>query len=171
METIVRHLESRHVNMANYHIFINEQERIATFTLFNLMGTWCGYQQYRPDCTKLAKNNPRDGRYYTYCSKDQKAVFGLETFHRPGSLFLTEGLFDAVRLHNLGFAAVATLTNDPLHLKEWLRMLSRHTVAVCDPGVSGELLAEFGHEKVVCETSDLGAMTDDEVRHTMEDYL
>lgn len=172
MNSIAQHLIDRHVDLSLYRIGIDEKERVATFLLYNLSGAPCGYQQYRPGADKARKNDPRQGRYFTYRTPGQIAVFGLETFHRPGPLFLAEGIFDTVRLHNLGLAAVGTLTNDPRHLVGWLRTLSRHKVAVCDPGPSGAPLAKMADEVVTCPgDKDLGAMSDEQVTNLMRRYL
>jgi len=170
--SMIQHLKDRHVDFSLYSPAIDERERVATFMLYNLSGVLCGYQQYRPDADKKAKNHPRDGRYYTYRSNGHIAVFGLETFDRPGPLFLMEGLFDAVRVHNLGLAGIGTLSNDPKQIIPWLRSISRATVAVCDPGPSGVPLAKLGDDVLVCPgASDLGDMTDDEVRQFLGRYL
>jgi hypothetical protein len=172
MTTIAQHLMDRHVDVSRYHVAIDEADRVATFLLFNQSGTLCGYQQYRPDCDKKRKNNPRDGRYYTYRTPGQIAVFGLETLDRRGPVFLTEGIFDTVRLHNLGLAGIGTLTNHPTHIASWLMASARRKVAVCDPGRPGELLAELADEVLVCPgPEDLGAMTTEQVTQLMRRYL
>jgi len=170
--TILQHLKDRHVNLSTYSLTVDEKERVATFLLFNLSGVVCGYQQYRPDADKKRKNDPRSGRYYTYRTPGQIAVFGLETYFRPGPLFLTEGVFDAVRLHNLGLPAVATLSNDPKHIVGWLRVLSRRKIAVCDPGPSGALLAQHADEVLTCPgDQDVGAMPAAQLSNLLEAYL
>lgn len=171
MVSIVQHLKDRHVDLSLYNPAIDEEERVATFMLYNLSGVVCGYQQYRPDADKKRKNHPREGRYYTYRSPGQVAVFGLETYHRPGPLFLTEGLFDAVRIHNLGLAGIGTLSNDPKHILPWLRTTSRKKVAICDPGQSGAPLAKHADEAMLLRYSDLGDMTDADVRSLLAPWL
>lgn len=130
--------------------------------LFDLSGAVCGYQQYRPDADKMKKNHPREGRYFTYRTPGRTAVFGLETWSWSTPLFLVEGIFDCVRIHNAGFAAIAMLTNDPKHLGGWLRSLSRPLFAICDSGAAGLKLAKFADRYALCpEGQDLGSMSDD----------
>lgn len=171
------HLLERHLDPSAYSVFLDDEEGMATFLLFDLSGRVVGYQQYRPNAPKMLKNDPREGRYYTYVTgkkeERQIALWGFESWDfSPGLLFLTEGIFDAVRLHNLGLTALATLSNDPKFIRPWLVSVRRHVVSVCDEGPSGVKLAKFGHESLVCSAAkDLGDMTDSEVREMFARWL
>lgn len=169
---ISQHLNERFVNLFLYNPIIDEEEGVATFLLYNLSGQICGYQQYRPSAGKEKKNHPREGRYFTYRTSGKVAVFGLEVFNRNGPLFVTEGIFDCVRIHNLGFAAIATLSNDPKHISSWLNTLGRKTVAVCDPGASGDRIKKYTNYYIKPNINkDLGDMTNKEVEEVLKDYL
>lgn len=164
MVTVREHLKNRHVCVSRYSIHIDEVNRTATFLLFNLSGQICGYQRYRPDANKTKSNDPRLSRYYTFRPSIGIGVFGLETISYSRTVFVTEGIFDAVRLHNLGFTAIAALSNDPKFLQPWLRTLSRPTVAVCDWGRPGEKLALYTQRAITCpEGMDLGAMKTEDI--------
>lgn len=159
------------MDVARYHVHIDEDDRTATFLLFNLSGQICGYQRYRPDASKVKNNDPQLSRYYTYRPSIGIGVWGLETINYSSVLFLTEGIFDAVRLHNLGYSAIATLSNDPKFLPPWLMALSRPTVAVCDSGQAGTKLGAYGHRAVTCpEGLDLGAMGEVDIKRLIHPF-
>lgn len=169
------HLQSRHCNTEWYSCTIDPEEGVATFLLWNLSGQLVGYQQYRPDADKSVDNHPRLGRYYTRLgcedesakvkrAKHRMGVFGLESYHNPGPLYVVEGVFDAVRLHNVGLATIAVLQNDPKKLKGWLRSLGRDTVAVCDGDAAGRKLAKMCDQVFfVAEGRDLGDLSEQEL--------
>ena len=136
---------------------------VATFYLWNLSGKFCGYQQYRRFGEKKPQNNPKQGKYFTYRKQPTLAVWGVESLHlSPNVVFLTEGVFDACRLTEKGYSALAVLSNNTgWDLKNWLSMLNRKVVAVCDNDDAGRRLAKFGDVAVFCEDHDLGDSTDE----------
>ncbi|WP_312405165.1 toprim domain-containing protein [Rhizobium sp.] len=168
--TIADHLAERHADVSKYSVTIDDKEGVATFLLFDLSGAVAGYQQYRPAADKAKKNHPREGRYFTYKSSGRHAVFGLESWNWSMPLYLVEGIFDCVRLHNLGLAAIATLSNDPRPLRSWLWSLGRPLYTICDAGEAGRKMAKFAHRHVTCAEKDLGAMTDAEVAETVSRF-
>lgn len=140
---------------------VDEAERTATFLLYNLSGQLVGFQQHRPDAAKTPqKMGPREARYFTYRKQPTHGVWGLESLYlSKGPVFLTEGVFDAARLTALGQSALATCCNDPQKdLRNWLMMLQRPVVVVCDNDAAGRKLAKFGHYAEFCpvEGQDLG---------------
>lgn len=172
METILEHLKGRHVDLNLHHPVIDENERVATFYLYNLSGCIIGYQQYRPDRDKTRNNHPKEARYFTYCKQPTLAVWGLESLHlTPNVVFLTEGIFDAVRITERGYSAIAALTNNPTKdLRNWLGMLNRKVVAVCDNDLAGRRLAKFGDFSVFTEDKDLGEANDEFVTNLLRVY-
>lgn len=166
---ILAHLKGRGFHPERYHFSYDEET--ACFFLYNLSGQWVGFQQYRPAADKARKNDPKDSRYYTHYERGRVAVWGLETFnYRTDVLFITEGVFDCVRLHNQGLPAIAALANDPQHLRHWLYALSatRLLVGVCDNDEAGEKLAKSVNIAIRLQDSkDLGDKTDEEVRQWM----
>jgi hypothetical protein len=165
--SVAQHLLDRHTDASRYSVIIDEPAGVATFLLFDLSGAVSGYQQYRPAAEKVRKNDQEHGRYFTYKSTGRQAVFGLESWRWSRPLYIVEGIFDCVRLHNIGYSAIATLSNDPKQLAEWLWTINRPIYAVCDSGDGGEKLAAFAHRHVTCNGGDLGSMTDDEVARTL----
>ena len=151
---------------------VSWDEETACFALWNLSGQWVGYQQYRPFAPKTCRNDPREGRYFTW-AKNRLAVWGLETWHfRQDVLFVTEGVFDACKLHNLGLPAVAVLANDPKSLRPWLGSLARLTVAVCDDDAAGAKLGRLCRVSLTSQGGkDLGDMTQQQVVDFLRENL
>lgn len=175
---IREHLLGRGLDPDRYSVLLDPVGCIATFLLWNLSGQLCGFQQYNPNGTKSIRNDEKHRsllRYFTFAGDEgdgrragrkRLVVWGLESLS-PGdsTLFVTEGIFDAVRLHNAGLPAVAVLANDPQHLAPWLRALGRRTVAICDRDPAGGRLARAcdAHLIVPGPHHDLGGMTGAEV--------
>ena len=171
--TVLAHLLSRHLDPDRYHCVVDEEGNTATFYTFNLSGKLNGFQQYRPGATKEPNNCPRNGRYFTYGSPAERVVWGMETFYfRKDVLFVTEGIFDAVRLHNLGLPAIAVFTCNPKDMLNWFGMLPRKIVFVADDDKAGVFFTKLGYECLVSNGGkDLGDMTDEQVRELVQDYL
>jgi hypothetical protein len=144
---VIDHLFSRDYNVSLYEqigmkTWIDESERIATFPLWNQSGQLVGYQQYRPEGDKTQCNDRDVGRYYTY-AKDNLAIWGLETLHfQPNVLFITEGVFDACKLHSVLLPAVAVLANNPRRLRSWIMSQPRTIIAICDNDKAGRELGK-----------------------------
>ena len=158
------HLEQRG---ATFHRYFADEET-ATFLLYNPHGKLVGYQVYRPLGTKEKKNHPREGRYYTYLPKEVDGFFGLE-YDVGGPLFVVEGIFKAMKLHNLGFSAVAVLGASPKRLKSWFKAVKqqRPLVATGDNDPTGAQLVSLvgiGFQS----PKDLDEMTDEEVLECIE---
>ena len=144
-----RHLTNRHLKPALYKGIVIDTD-VVTFPLWNLSGQRVGYQQYRPNGSKQYRKNPKEGRYFTYISKDNPiTAWGLDLLNpKDKTIYLTEGIFSACRFHNHGYNALATLGNDPKHLKHWLKCLGYNLVAICDGDKAGKKLAKYGHKSI-----------------------
>jgi len=165
------HLLSRHCNLELHRPVLNEEECTATFYLWNLSGKLVGYQQYKPLGDKKTPNNPKDGKYFTMRKSPTLAVFGVESLHLSKTVFLTEGVFDACRLTNLGYSALAVLSNDQKpELRDWLLSLNRKVVAVCDNDSAGKRLAKFGTHAVFTEDHDLGDSSQEYVNNLVKHW-
>ena len=168
----VRHnLESRHIVADFRYPAIDEEEGTATFLLWNLSGQLVGFQQYRPFQTLKNTNNPREARYFTITKPGTVAVWGCEYMYlSPKVVFVTEGIFDAVRFHKYGYSAIATLgsslSRDAFY---WLRSLGRTIVAVLDGDDAGKKLSNVGHISFT-STSDPGDATEEEIQKIIADY-
>ena len=170
---LLEHLKLRHLRTDLHKPVLDQDGGVATFYLWNLSGQLVGYHQYRPEASKAPSNNPKDSRYYTYRKQPTLAVWGVESLHlTPSVVFLTEGVFDACRLTELGVSALAALSNNPTpDLKNWLRSLNRKVVVVADNDKAGRALAKFGDEAVFCEEKDLGDSSEEFVHELVYKYL
>lgn len=170
---LVEHLKSRHLDLELHRPVLDLENNVATFYLYNLSGQLVGFQQYRPLASKAPSNHPRESRYFTYRKQPTLALFGVESLHlTPDVVFLTDGVFDACRLTELGVSALAVLSNDPTpQLHEFLKCLNRRVVVVADNDTAGRKLAKFGHDVVFCEEKDLGDSSEEFVRELVYKYL
>lgn len=149
MNKILQHLSSRYLQAPT----ISTTEDAVVFPLWNLSGQLVGYQQYRPFAeTKQNPERPSEAKYFTYLPTTKVTAYGLEFLNYDDPLlFIVEGVFDAVRFHNMRLNCLAVLSCDPKHLKEWLRLLPFYKVAVCDDDEAGMKLAKYGDYYVRCE--------------------
>ncbi len=159
-------LHRRHFDTQLHTAWLDEEECVATFPLWNLQGQLKGYQVYRPGSTEKKANDPRTGRYYSYMVAP--VWWGFESWKlSPGLLFVTEGVFDAARLTSRGYSALATLSNDPgREFRNFVFTCGRRVVVVADNDAngSGKKLVKYGHQSVFCEDGkDLGDTSDDYV--------
>lgn len=181
METLHQHLLSRGCDPLNYHVQVDEEARVATFFLYTLTGQLAGYQTYRPEGVKNTSEGrklgfkPQELKYFTYVSRDEKkmqftvAVFGLENFDwKKRTVYVVEGLFDAVKLHSLGLNAVAVLCNNPKPLRAFFKALGMRVVGVLDNDAAGLELAKVCDEYHLCPPGrDPGDMTPCELKELL----
>ena len=172
--TVLENLKSRHFDMNVHTVWIDEDEGVATYPLWNLTGQMVGFQQYRPAASKKKDNHPRESRYFSWRKDKVVGVWGLESWNFSNTLFVTEGVFDAARLTSRGFSAVATLSNDvDPSLARWLWTVRRHrpVVDVCDNDSAGRKLAKCGHVAHVMEDGkDMREASDEYVTNFLKDY-
>lgn len=156
--SLIAHLRDRHLDTSVHTVWLGHN--VITFPIWNISGQLVGYQQYNPTASKLAKNNPREGRYFTRLPSGVVGVWGLESWSFSKTIFICEGIFDAAKITWLGYSAIAVLSYkvNPT-TTSWLNILmqSRDTVAVCDNDASGIKLAKYGNRSVVVNPyHDLG---------------
>lgn len=172
------HLLDRNFQLSLYpNVAVTED--VVTFPLYNLSGQMVGYQTYNPSLPKLHIDDPKLARYYTYVTKptasknSELAVWGLETVKWNDSvLFLTEGIFDACRLHMFALPAIAVLSNNPVHLTSWLKTMPSVKVACVQGDTAGQKLAKYGDECVMLpEGKDIGDLKNREFLRTFEKWL
>lgn len=172
------HLQSRWFDVSMYPNVVVDTDTV-TFPLFNMSGKMVGYQTYNPSQPKKEVGDPRLQKYFSWVSKPcasknaELAVWGLESVHWADSvLFLTEGVFDACRLHWHGLPAVACLSNNPVHLCSWLKGLPSRKVACVQGDKAGRALAKFGDVAVwLPDTKDVGDLTETEFNQLFSKWL
>lgn len=139
MFNIKQHLIDRYVDL-NIHK-PHTTNTSATFMLYNLSKQLVGWQRYSPLQPHLCSND-LNGRYYTYRSAQQLAIFGFETYNiNLSRIFITEGIFDAVRITRHHCCALALLTNSPnSSMLNLLSCLPNKITVIIDNDKGGELL-------------------------------
>jgi len=170
--SVLSHLKDRHMDVELHRPVIDEDNRLATFFLWNLSGQMVGYHQYRPDSSKKAANSPKEGRYFTLKRNMTHAVWGIESLSLSSKcLFLTEGIFDAARLTKRGVSSIAVLCNNPgKDFRNWLFALGKKVIAVTDSDKAGEMLASYSCYNYRVKSKDLGDSSEDEVTHLINKY-
>ena len=176
VEEMRKHLISRHVDLELHNPSLTD--RVATFLMYNLSGEVVGYQRYTPSFPSASprdgrQSNVRDRRYYNYVSSGKIGSFGVETFNlNVPCVFITEGVFDACRLTRRGLCAIAMLTNNPSSsMKNFLKLLGKPIVAVCDDDKAGMKLRNSGHYfETVQDGKDLGECSEEFVDYLVRKY-
>lgn len=176
--TLIKHLSQRGISDFNYDMVLDFENEIVTFMLYGVADFIInrdnikplGYQQYRHLVSEKKTNDPGNSRYFTYQPKcsviNDVVVFGLESLKtKPENLFITEGIFEAVNLHRLGYPAIAVLTSDPnKRLKKLLPYLAHKTTWCGDNDKAGNnsWLARACDSRLVLD-SDLDETPDVEI--------
>ena len=143
------HLKDRGVDVNKTRTIIDEDTGDTYFFLYNLSGQMVGYQKYNPEYPKIGQNkvlSPRHVKYYTWITHDKVGVWGLEsTKFTDEYLFVVEGVFDAARIHECGYPAIAVLCNDPSEsMTSWLNTLPQKIIVIHDNDVPGMKLKKVG---------------------------
>lgn len=171
-------LRERGCNPDDYNVIIDDENGVSTFLLYTLTGKLAGFQQYRPGMEKnVAKARAQYGkdfdlrllRYYTYVPEKEFAIFGFDRFDwRKGPIYVVEGIFDAIALHNIGVNAIAVFGNNPLFLYAFKGACGQRLVAVCDNDAAGFDLARYCDGYVVCPAGkDPAEMTAQELKEML----
>lgn len=149
MFDIKQHLTQRYVDL-DLHKPITTPTS-ATFLLYNLSKQLVGWQRYSPLNPHLCSNDT-NGRYYTYRTPYQLALFGFESYcSKLSNIFITEGIFDAVRLTRHKQCALALLTNSPnSSMLNLLSCLANKLTVIIDNDKGGETL----YRKIKCITTN-----------------
>lgn len=110
MDTFAVHCERRGLT-SKLKCWRDDETEILTFPLWH-SDKLVGYQRYDWRAEKLRSNQ---GRYFTWITEEYRplAVWGTEYLRQEPTLFICEGIWDAVRILNSGRQAIATLTATP----------------------------------------------------------
>lgn len=168
---LLDHLSDRHLQIERYSgVYLDHDEEVVTFLLWNLSCQLCGFQQYRPGADKKKKNCPRDGKYYTIKGDEGQSkkisLWGIETLeYRKDILFITEGIFDAVRLHNFDIPAIAIMGSSYKPYKEWLLSSGRKIYKVSDDHASK--LGPYPNLDIG-DYEDLGEMDEESIKDSLD---
>jgi hypothetical protein len=137
---MLEHLAFRHFRPTRYS-GVTLTDDTMTLLLWNLSGEIVGTHTYRPLGDKKS-HDPNTAKYFTKVTKDKSGFWGIETVEWSSTfLFVTEGIFDATRLHDCGFPAIAVLGNNPQHLVSWMKTLPHTTIAAVQGDKAGLMLS------------------------------
>lgn len=162
------HLKSRGVDPSRTHFVHDSESNNTYFFLYNLSGENIGYQKYNPDNGGLGWM----GRYFTKVHKEATghskiAVYGLETYQIDKDyFFVTEGIFDIIKVHNTGEPGIANLgCSVSRQAKNWYGSLPQKKIVIQDRDDAGTELGTIGdYVYTVPEPyKDLGEMSQSEV--------
>ena len=149
-------------------VWIDCRQELVIFPLWNLSGRLCGYQQYNWKSHKKMRND-KYGKYWTYRTKESISCYGLEFLdYSQNILYVVEGVWDAVSMINAGYNCIATLSNDPKWLRNWLKVLPFKTVGLCDGDKAGKKLGNSCSEVVILpEGRDVNDMRVSELKEIL----
>lgn len=174
---LLDHLKSRGLDTSKTHVLYDEESSDTYFFLYNLSGQMIGYQKYNPKGIK--KDYGEDARYYTYVGKEYDkldnankskiSVYGLETYDmNKNYLFVVEGIWDVIKLHNMGEPAVANLGNSLSdQQRNWYLTLPQKIIVIRDKDDAGKNLLKIADHVFMApgEYKDLGEMSQKEVNN------
>ena len=154
---MMQHLIDRDVDIMTDNFMVDDESNCAVFPLYNLVGQFVGFHQYKPYGPKRDHKHPTDSKYFTYLSKpDHKHAcavpYGLDHIdYSANYLCIVEGIFDYFTLKRAGFNAIAVLMNNPKPMRNLLLCLPfNHIIAVVDGDVAGARLGKFGTKVMHC---------------------
>jgi hypothetical protein len=141
-----------------------------------------GYQKYNPDYEKTGQSNlenPRMAKYFTWVSEEgygrKIAVWGLESLDLMTDkfVFITEGIFDAARIQEAGYPALAVLCNNPSDsLKSWLETLIQKKIVIYDNDKAGRKLMKVGdYSYTVPSGKDANDLSPEEAKIFLKECL
>lgn len=178
---ILQHLRDRGVDPEKTEVIMDAENGMATFILYNLSGQLVGYQRYNPRGYKKDHDNTMTAKYYTYVTKEDNktpkmAVWGVDNIDKDlPYLFITEGIFDAIKVKNAGYPVVAVLSNNPKHLKPWFAILHKRIIAIIqnDENKAGNALKKFADFwfAVPDGFNDLGDMSQEEASRFLKSVI
>jgi hypothetical protein len=173
------HILSRGVDPNVTYFIHDDMSNNTYFFLYNLSGDCVGYQKYNSD------NSKEDGlgwmgRYFTKVNKEATghtkiAVYGLETYDiKKDYIFIVEGVFDVIKIHNIGEPAIANLgCSLSRQAKNWYNTLPQKKIVIQDRDDAGTELGVIGDYIYTTPEpyKDLGDMPQEEVNKFIENIL
>ncbi len=177
---IISHLKERGIDPDKTRVIVNTKDSNVYFFLYNLSGQLVGYQKYNPKYPKKGQNkeNTMMIKYYNYISDEGKgkkvAAWGLESLNiNDKYIFITEGIFDAARIHQAGYPGIAILCNDPSpSLISWINTLPQTKIVIYDNDKAGRELIKLGDFCfTVSSKKDLNDLSESESKKFLDDII
>ena len=143
-DQIDQHLLDRGFDPKKYNSAYDEESGTVSVNLYSPDGRLIGVQEYRPHVLeKGKKDESHSKRYFTEIPNENDkptAFWGAENIdpNKP-YLFVTEGVFDAAPINQLGEPAIALLTPTPSGSKiQQLKFLNKKLIAILDNDETGQ---------------------------------
>lgn len=150
-------------NIIDNYSYVDYDNEIITFPLWSFTGQMIGFQRHDWKSDKKKRNDAK-GKYWTYHKKEVLPVYGLEFYSPERTLYVVEGIWDAISCMNAGLMSIATLTNNPKHLKNLLSCIPNRKVAICDGDKAGKMLAKACDSAIILpEGLDCNDLTSNEL--------
>jgi len=164
---MMEHLETRKCDVSLY-LGIGYGPDVVCFPLYNFGLKRTGTCFYRPNGPKRVQNDVK-GKYYTYISKGEVGVFGMESIEFSPTILLVSGIFKATALHRLGYTALHISSISPRNLKPQLQLLNRPYFAIGDNDAEG---AQFARRYGGIQSPvDVDEMFDYEIERMVEGLI
>lgn len=128
--------------------YVDWDNEIVTFPLYTRIGVLIGKQEYRWREEKA--NGGKGLRYMTVVSPEYKgiAAYGWNNQNWRGPIYLTEGIFSALRVRQANRNALALLTCTPTpQMCQLLKMQPQEVVALVEPGC-GHKMRHAAHRHI-----------------------
>jgi hypothetical protein len=141
--------------------WIDEENEVVTFPLWNLSGQLVGYQRYRWDKPKANGNNPLEQRYFTRLERGVIGVYGLQSLPKGylGPIHVVEGIWEAIVGNSHGLACVAILGVNKAGVGKpilgWINSLPNDIIPLCQPDKAGQCLSKVNPDKAIYLQKDL----------------
>lgn len=172
------HLEQRGLT-PTINVWVDWAGEVLTFPLWGWAGKLVGYQRYRWRGVKT-RSNAVDGKYFTWVSDRYKdsGIYGREYLgDYAGPVFIVEGAWNAVRVINCGYSALAMLTGTPPRsIIDHVRLIcgNRPLIAICDNDASqtGLKMGKWT-DHYICSAlpyKDIGELTQEQAHHFLERF-
>ncbi len=182
---IEQHLRDRGVDIDSTKVYFDKKLNIADFLLYNKEGKLIGFQRYNPVGSKKGKVEESDLKYKTIVPNDSyklHSVWGMNhiDWNNINVLFITEGIFDAMKIKNMGLPVLALLTNSgnnslKTQLKLWTSPRKIPIIAILDndENDSGLKLKKMSDMFFITPDpyKDLGDMPQEKVNEFIKDIL
>lgn len=181
---IEKNLKERGVDFNKTHVLVDKDKNAAFFFIYNLSGQMVGYQRYNPNGEKVRSNFRKSHteadielmKYKTFVTNKNIAVWGLESYDMYSKhLFVVEGIFDCIKIHNAGYPAIATLANNPTKsTKSWLNTLPQEIIVIYDNDDAGRKLQSVATKKSATPPhpyKDLGEMPQNKVNEFLKTLI
>jgi hypothetical protein len=145
--------------------WIDEENEVVTFPLWNLSGQLIGYQKYRwgkpKGKPKHGSNNPLEQRYFTRLARGVIGVYGLQNLPVGylGPIYIVEGVWEAVVGNSYGITCVAILGVNKAGVSKsvlgWINSLPNDIIPLCQADEAGQFLSKINPNRAIYLEKDL----------------